>query len=154
RLIHPDDLKTMVHPARRYADLEDGEVHEFEYRIRHVDGTYRLLHNRDVVFSRAADGAPHVILGLAEDITDRKRAENSLRESEERLRLALNAGNCGTWDWDIINNRVFWSERLYDFHGVTPDTFGGTVEDFTALVHPDDLNRVRESIENAIQDSE
>jgi PAS domain S-box-containing protein len=92
------------------------------------------------------------IVGLtnaAIDVTERKRAELSVRESEQRLRLGLIAGNTGTWDWDILHDRVTWSEELYKFHGLKPGEFGGTVADFARLVHPEDVVRVNDAIERA-----
>jgi two-component system CheB/CheR fusion protein len=84
------------------------------------------------------------------DVTEQRRAEQALRESEERLRLGLDAGNTGTWDWDIVNNRVTWSDRVYEFHGVEPGGFSGRVEDFSKLVHPDDAERVGAAIRDAV----
>jgi len=52
------------------------------------------------------------------------------RTIDERHRLALDAGAIGLWDWDIPNDRVIWSDRVYEFHGLAPETFGGTSEDF------------------------
>jgi PAS domain S-box-containing protein len=68
----------------------------------------------------------------------------------EQLRLAVDAGQLGIWDWDIRGNHVTWSERVYELHGVRPGEFGGRVEDFAALVHPDDVARIRTQIEEAL----
>ena len=91
-------------------------------------------------------------MSIVADITDRKQAEETLRQSEERLRLALDAGNAGVWDWDIPNNHITWSERLYEFHGLTPETFDGGVEDFAQLVHPEDKEWAFAAMQKAIEE--
>ena len=66
---------------------------------------------------------------------------------DERLRLAIEAGQLGIWDWDIEADRVEWSERVYELHGLAPGEFGGRVADFAKLVHPDDAAAVAAGID-------
>jgi PAS domain S-box-containing protein len=73
-----------------------------------------------------------------------------LRESEERFRIATQAGKIGVWDWDILADRILWSESLYTIYGVTPGKTH-TIEDFRARVHPDDRDMVRSAIGNALE---
>jgi PAS domain S-box-containing protein len=87
---------------------------------------------------------------IARDITRRKRVKVELRESEQRLRLATQTGKLGVWDWDIATNRVLWSDSLYAIHGLKPGQFDGTVEGFTALIHPEDRSSVSEAIRRAV----
>lgn len=94
------------------------------------------------------------LMGLALEAGERWQAEQALRDSEERLRLALNAGRCGTWDWDIRGNQIVWSDRLYEFHGLHPGSFGGRMEDFTALIHPADGERVGEAVRLSLETGE
>jgi PAS domain S-box-containing protein len=87
---------------------------------------------------------------IARDITRRKRVEVALRESEQRLRLATQTGKLGVWDWDVVTNRISWSDSLYAIHGVRPDQFDGTVEGFTALIHPEDQGLVSAAIQRTL----
>jgi len=90
---------------------------------------------------------------------ERKRAESALdrtttalSENEERLRLAMQTGKVGIWDWDIPSDRVAWTDSLYAIHGVSKDQFDGTVQSFAALVHPDDRARVQQGLEDALRE--
>jgi PAS domain S-box-containing protein len=88
------------------------------------------------------------------DVTERRATENALQESEERLRLASDAGEIGIWDWDVVHNRLTWSESMYALHGVQPDAFPGKIEDLTPLVHPDDRALLEASIQRSLRERE
>ena len=86
RMIHPDDLPNVLSHFGQFADKADGEVVEMEYRARHAGGEWRWIWNREVVFQRRPDGTPCQILGTAQDITERKRGEEAVREAEQQVR--------------------------------------------------------------------
>ena len=75
-----------------------------------------------------------------------------LRESEERLRLALDGARMGTWSWDMEAGTVSWSERIETTFGMNPGQFDGTQETYLSLIHPADLPAVKNSIERALND--
>jgi PAS domain S-box-containing protein len=77
---------------------------------------------------------------------ERKHAEEAVRAGEERLRIALQAGQMGTWEWNITTGEVVWSQTLEAIHGLAPGTFPGTYEAFYSGVHPDDRDRVTDTI--------
>jgi PAS domain S-box-containing protein len=85
------------------------------------------------------------------DVTERRRSEEAMARSEERLKLALDAGQIGVWDWDIGANRIEWSDRIYEIHGVERGVFRGDVEAIAQLIHPEDRERVREATEAALR---
>lgn len=76
--------------------------------------------------------------------------QEALRDSEERLRMAVAAGQVGIWDWDIVGNRVTWSDRVYEMHQMAPGSDIGGLEGFRSRVHPDDLDRVMASMAAAL----
>ena len=74
------------------------------------------------------------------------RSQAALQASEQRLRLAMTAGDLGSWEWDVAEDRVTWSDVVYRMHGITPGEFGGRVVDFTKRLHPEDRARVEQQI--------
>ncbi|MEG4120651.1 PAS domain S-box protein [Microcoleus sp. N9_B4] len=86
QLIHPEDLPKIVKHHASFAGIEDGETREIEYRVRAADGQLLWLQSRDTIFSRNEDGQAKVIIGVSQDITTRKQAEEALRQSEGRER--------------------------------------------------------------------
>jgi PAS domain S-box-containing protein len=89
--------------------------------------------------------------GVAVDVTERKQAQQALRDSERRLLLATQTGKVGVWAWDIEANRVSWSESLQTILGMKAEDLGAAVESFESLVHPEDLRRVQQAIADAVE---
>ncbi|MBW0435805.1 PAS domain S-box protein [Leptospira yasudae] len=75
---------------------------------------------------------------LVTDITENVLNERELRESEDRLRLALNAANMGSWSWDIREDRITWSEKAFQIFRIRSESFGGNLRSIMDLVHPED----------------
>jgi PAS domain S-box-containing protein len=88
-LMHPDDLAALPERNRRFDTLDAGEFIATEYRMRHKDGKWRWLSSHDGVFKRDAEGNTVQILGIAQDITERKQAHDALAESEARYRSVV-----------------------------------------------------------------
>jgi len=90
------------------------------------------------------------LLLLAALVAERNRSGMALRESEERLRLALAAGHMGAWDWDLRRNTVAWSKEHFAIMGLAPFGVEPTQDVWASLVHPDDLPRADAAMREAI----
>lgn len=88
--------------------------------------------------------------GIDRDITERKRAEEALKESEYRYAAAQRAAKIGSWDWYIQTGELVWSERIEPMFGFAPGEFEGTYEAFLNCIHPDDRQFVIDSVDAAV----
>lgn len=149
RRLHPEDRE------RAQRAFEQALAQRTGY-----DTEYRLCRpgSEEVVWVAAkgrgtydAQGGLLGMIGVVQEITARKRDEIALFESEERLRMATRTGKVGLWDWDVAADRMTWTESLYEILGLRPAEFGGTMEAFAALVHPDDRAPVQRAIKSALE---
>jgi PAS domain S-box-containing protein len=89
---------------------------------------------------------------VGRDITERKRIEEERREGEERLRLALEAGRMGVWEWDMRTNAVKWSKEHYTVIGLLPFSVDPGYQTWADRAHPDDLPVAEAAMRRAIEE--
>ncbi|HEX8890342.1 MAG TPA: PAS domain S-box protein [Pyrinomonadaceae bacterium] len=87
----------------------------------------------------------------ARDVTERRRVEERLQESERQLAAAQQIAHLGSWEWDTVANEVNWSEELYRIFGLKPQEFGATYEAYLERVHPYDKEFVQDVIANSLR---
>jgi two-component system, cell cycle sensor histidine kinase and response regulator CckA len=86
----------------------------------------------------------------ATDITNRRRAEVALRESESQLAAAQAIAHVGDWSWDLVNDVITWSAEMYRIYGVSPQKFDATLASVSKLIHPEDTQRREKSISDML----
>jgi len=150
-LIHPEDRD-------RVMDTIDRAIHErrssetYVYRARRRDGMYIWREDR-AEFRYAPDGRFEKAYVVSRDVTKSKLAEDALRESECRLRLALDVAKMGHWRYDCSTGAVEWYGGHGDLFGIPEHAFGRTLEAVQEMVHPDDRARGEEAIRNAVENN-
>jgi PAS domain S-box-containing protein len=97
---------------------------------------------------RNARGEPAAILEINNDRSEQRKAEQALRESEERWQLALRGNNDGIWDWNLRTNAVFFSSRWKHMLGFNDDEIQNHVDEWSKRVHPEDLPFVMQAIQD------
>jgi PAS domain S-box-containing protein len=99
---------------------------------------------------RNTKGKINGVLGTVLDITERKQAEEELKEATQRLQLASSSGHLGIWDWDIVNNGLVWNDRMFELYGVSRETFRMSHETWEKCLNPDDLAMALEETRAAL----
>lgn len=124
-------------------------VQIYEYAVKHADGTHR-----DVIFNKATYRDSHGnvagLLGVMQDITERKRTEEALRLREAQLAESQRIARIGSWERDLITNRVAWSDELFRIFGFEPQEIEPSYEALLEVMHPDDRDRFQQTVREAI----
>jgi len=120
----------------------------YEETQKRPDGSVLWLRTSKVPLLDTA-GKVIGILGIHEDITQHKQAEDALRQSEASLAEAQHISHLGSWEWSILENRLHWSDEACRIVGLSPNTFDANFEGFLKIVHPAD----RAAVEKAVQES-
>ncbi len=148
RVIHPEDRQAVLDAVN--ACVEHDAPYEIEHRVVWPDGSVRWLLERGAVVRDAA-GTPLQMLGVVQDIHDRKCAELALAERERQLREAQTLASIGNWSADVRSGELSWSDEIYRIFGHEPGSFAPSVEAFRAAIHPDDRGLVIDSEKQAEQ---
>ena len=149
KLVHRDDwlaVKEAIANAHRTGDVDA------EYRVVHPDGSIHWLHAKGRMLFDGV-GKPVRMVGFMHDVTERKRVEEALRQSEERYALAVAGSNEGIFDWDLVSDRVYVSYRAQELFGLPRGELWRPRRDWRHIItfHPEDTKRLHDSIKAHIE---
>lgn len=146
--IHPDDFLVSKRLLQEHFDGTSA-YYECEVRMKHKDGNWIWISDRGRLISRTADGKPLLMSGTHMDITERKRAEEELRASEERFRHM--AENTTDWLWacDLSGRHTYSNRVAMAFFGIEFAEF--TAIDTLRMIHPDDQALFRTTMARAAE---
>ena len=146
---HPDDIQKEWENIQR---LVKGETSYYKMEKRYIKKsgeiawanlTNSAIHDRD--------GRLLCFLSMVEDITERKRAEEKLGRTEERLELALKGANLGLYDWNLKTGRAIWDRRSVEMLGYLPGEIELTIGGWKRLIHPEDWPEVSEALNQHLE---
>ncbi|WP_199314415.1 PAS domain S-box protein [Planktothrix sp. FACHB-1365] len=149
--VHPNDIEMVFGKINQHFQGET-EHYISEHRVLCKDGTYKWILDRGQILSRSPEGFPLRMIGTHTDITKRKAMEETLRERETHLSLALKAARMGTWDWNILSNEILYSEQLRLMFGLS-GPYDRSYEAFLEILHPEDRSRVDQSVRGALSET-
>jgi len=144
-----DDLGLFVEPEKqRAAGVElskNGALHNFELQIctrsgKILDG----LFSGEIIESQEQ----RLILTVMVDVSERKLAENIVRESESNLAEAQRIAHIGSWEWDMNANIVKWSKEMFRVFDIDPETYDGSPLAIIEVLHPDDVDMFTQNMNN------
>lgn len=151
-----DELVTMsihdllpVGEKARLAEVEKSGQLKFEAVHVRKDGSEFPV---DCKMQSVAIGCHRYFQGIVRDSSERKRAEEVVRDSEMRLRAAQRIAHFGNWELDLTDYSLYWSDEIYRIFEINPAVFGASYQAFIELVHPDDRDKLdavyRDSVKN------
>ena len=139
RLLHPED-KLHVIPLLNAHLAGYAPIYEAEVRMLNKAGKWQWILTEGKVVERDPDGKPSRMAGTHKDISERKAAQEKLRQSEAKLREAQRVARVGSWEVDLATGKTFWTEEVFRIHGLDPNLPAPTAQETQErIIYPEDL---------------
>jgi len=140
--VHPDDRDLVSNAVT--ACIETNKPYDIEHRVVWPNGTVRWLSERGAV-TRDKQGNAVQMLGVVQDIHDKKVAQLELAEREKQLEEAQHLARLGNWSIDLSTNTMFWSQEVFNILGVAAGQFEPQLDSLLHFVHPNDRELVQQA---------
>jgi PAS domain S-box-containing protein len=96
------------------------------------------------------EGKANVAVAIFDDVTERVKTQEALKESEERLKMAQRIAHVGNWEYYVKEDRAIWSEEAFRIFGLKPQLYGPNVNDYVARIHPQDREAINKTMEQML----
>lgn len=150
--IYPDDRKAAEKNAQVMFNSPLNHQENFDYRIIRPDRQTRILHAQRQVTEVTSDGKVRVVVGVDQDVTEQKQAEEALKESEERFRIVAEAANVMVYEVDVPSMKIHFMHGIEKLLGYRPEEIPRTVDWTLGTIHPDDRPAVEAKLREVMAD--
>ncbi|MEH2284300.1 MAG: PAS domain-containing protein [Nostoc sp.] len=147
--LHPEDRDRIL---REWHEAELGQTGLFCNEGRHLrpDGSINWFYCC-IKPETNATGTVSGYIGTLTDISIRKQVEEQLNALSERLTIAISSGGFGIWEYDFVQTKMIWDDRMYELHGISNTDFSGSFDAWLNCLHPDDRAYMLATIEQVVQ---
>ncbi|MFI3250815.1 MAG: PAS domain-containing protein [Eubacteriales bacterium] len=149
-LVHPEDKERLQEALANYRN-QKVPSYVIEFRAIKKDGTTIWLQERGEFIKRALDGTPLQMATIVQDISVRKEVQEKLVEKQKKLELSMVCSGLADWEWDIVNDRITYSEEYAKQLGYDKLNLGFSSQERVDRLHPDDGPRMKEEIEKYLR---
>jgi len=151
-IIFSEDLALAEDNFRRHCETPDFPYDQI-VRYRHKNGSTVWVRCRGLIV-RDAQGLPHRMLGVHQNVTEHKKHQLQLQNERERFELAAVGASVGIWEWlDVNGSEEYWSSKFYELLGYQDQEINASIENFRALLHPDDQARTFAAVQKHFDDN-
>lgn len=160
REMSPVQIKALIHSKNQinienwvemFSEKAKDQILESECRFLNKNGDWRWMNKRETVFRKDDDGLPVLILGIVQDITEQKKAQEKVRKSKSLLLEAQELACLGNWEWDLLTNEITFSDELYKMLGFDPMQISISFNDVKNKVALDDWTIFDEHAKNLLK---
>jgi PAS domain S-box-containing protein len=146
--LHPEDRASVFAGWQKMVNAAGDWGMEYRFKTR--TGRVTWIYG---VAAPQRDAAGRIIryVGINLDITERKRAQESITKITERLNLAITSARAGVWDWNLETNELIWDDRMFELYGLRHENFSRGVAAWEQGLHPDDASRANEECQAALR---
>ncbi|MGB7377819.1 MAG: PAS domain-containing protein [Rivularia sp. (in: cyanobacteria)] len=151
-LVHPDDIDLLMQTIQTHFDKKI-PFYISEHRLRCKNGSYKWILER----ARALwDDSGNVVrmAGSHTDITERKLAEEQLRQSEQRFQILARATNDAVWDWNLLTNKMWWNDSVQTLFGYSAQSVERNTDWWHERIHPEDRRRIVADIQAVVESAQ
>jgi PAS domain S-box-containing protein len=148
--VNPEDIQSVLAEINKHIRGET-PTYEKEHRLRCKDGAYKWILARGQIIERDTQGQPLRFLGVHYDISERKAAEIALRELSQQLKKAQEVAHLGYWSFDLVSQKITWSEEVFRIFGLDPSQGEPSFEENLQLYHPEERDFLLARVTEATQ---